>query len=106
MNFGKAFPMDNSHEVLWTNRSLQNAINIKIYLLAKFSPKEVLKFEELLKQFELTVSNFPTLYPASIAKTQLRRAVVHKHTTVYYVFSENKITVISMKDNRQKIPKK
>jgi len=58
--------MDKSHEVLWTNRSLRNAIDIKIYLITKFSIKEVLKFEELLKQFELTVSNFPNLYPTTI----------------------------------------
>lgn len=93
--------MGKSYEVNWTDRSLRNAITIKRYLIQKFSLKEALKFEDLLKEFELTVSNFPTLYPESSSQKLLRRAVIHKNTTVYYVYSKNKVTVIAMKDNRQ-----
>ncbi len=94
--------MDKPYEVEWTKRSLQNAIAIKKYLIRKFSLKEAVKFEDLLREFELTVSNFPTLYPESNSQKLLRRAVIHKNTTVYYIFSKNKVTVIAMKDNRQK----
>ena len=94
--------MDRPYQVEWTKRSLLNAIAIKNYLIRKFSGKEVSKFEKLLKQFELTVSNFPTLYPESQSQKLLRRAVIHKNTTVYYIFNKNKVTVIAMKDNRQK----
>jgi len=93
--------MDEPYVVEWTKRSLLNAISIKKYLIKKFSSKEVSKFESLLKQFELTVSNFPTLYPESQSQKLLRRAVIHKNTTVYYIFDRNKVTVIAMKDNRQ-----
>ena len=94
--------MDRPYQVEWTKRSLLNAIAIKNYLIRKFSGKEVSKFESLLKQFEITVSNFPTLYPESQSQKLLRRAVIHKNTTVYYIFNKNKVTVIAMKDNRQK----
>ena len=94
--------MDKPYEVEWTKRSLQNAIAIKKYLIRKFSLKEAVKFEDLLREFELTVSNFPTLYPESNSQKLLRRAVIHKNTRVYYIFSKNKVTVIAMKDNRQK----
>ncbi len=93
--------MDNPCAVEWTKRSLLNALSIKKYLIKKFSSKEVSKFESLLKQFELTISNFPTLYPESKSQKLLRRAVIHKNTTVYYIFDKNKVTVIAMKDNRQ-----
>lgn len=93
--------MDKSYEVQWSYRSLRNAVQIKKYLIRKFSQIEVQKFEGLLREFELTVSNFPTLYPESIIKKQLRRAVIHKHTTIYYLFSLDKVVVIAMKDNRQ-----
>lgn len=96
--------MDEPYKVEWTKRSLSNAIGIKKYILTKFSKKEVLKFERLLREFESTVSNFPTLYPESNSKKSLRRAVIHKNTTVYYIFEKNIITVIAMKDNRQKEP--
>lgn len=94
--------MDKPYKVEWTKRSLQNALSIKVYLTKKFSKKEVLKFETLLKQFELTISNFPTLYPESSSQKLLRRAVIHKKTTVYYIFDKNKVIVVAMKDNRQK----
>ena len=93
--------MDRPYEVEWTKRSLLNAIAIKKYLNVKFTKKEVSKFESLLRQFELTVSNFPTLYPESKNQRHLRRAVIHKNTTVFYIFAKNKVTVIAMKDNRQ-----
>lgn len=93
--------MDKPFEVEWTRRSLLNGIAIKNYLIVKFTKREVSKFESLLRQFELTVSNFPTLYPESKSQKLLRRAVIHKNTTVYYIFNKDKVTVIAMKDNRQ-----
>ncbi|SHE56235.1 Plasmid stabilization system protein ParE [Arenibacter palladensis] len=93
--------MDKPYKVEWTKRSLHNAISIKHYLIQKFTVKEVAKFEGLLRQFELTVSNFPTLYPESKSQKLLRRAVIHKYTTVYYIFNKESVTVIAMKDNRQ-----
>ena len=96
--------MVKQYEVKWTERSLSNALEIKAYLKKRFSGKEIVRFEELLRQFENTVSNFPTLYPESQKQKSLRRAVVHKNTTVYYIFKEDKVTMIAMKDNRQLKP--
>ena len=93
--------MNKPYEVEWTKRSLQNAVAIRNYLVLKFTKKEVSKIEGLLRQFELTVSNFPTLYPESQSQKNLRRAVIHKNTTVYYIFDKDKVAVIAMKDNRQ-----
>ncbi|MEQ9580873.1 MAG: type II toxin-antitoxin system RelE/ParE family toxin [Arenibacter sp.] len=93
--------MDKPYRVEWTKRSLINAIAIKNYLIQKFTVKEVVKFERLLRQFELTVSNFPTLYPESKSQKLLRRAVIHKNTTVYYIFNKGKVTGVAMKDNRK-----
>ncbi|MER3376363.1 MAG: type II toxin-antitoxin system RelE/ParE family toxin [Allomuricauda sp.] len=96
--------MNDLYEVQWTERSLSNALEIKAYLKRRFSGKEIVRFEELLKQFENIVSNFPTLYPESHNQKYLRRAVVHKNTTIYYIFKKDKVTVIAMKDNRQLKP--
>jgi len=59
--------MGDIYKVIWTNRSLKNAINIKNYLSGRFSLKEVTNFEKLLKEFETIVSHFPTLYSRSVA---------------------------------------
>lgn len=98
--------MDKPFEVEWTKRSLQNAAAIRNYPVLKFTKKEVSRFEGLLRQFELTVSNFPTLYPESQSQKNLRRAVIHRNTTVYYIFNKDKVTVIAMKDSRQEKARK
>ena len=51
--------MDDLYEVHWTERSLSNALEIKAYLKRKFNKKEIVSFEELLKQFENTVLDKP-----------------------------------------------
>lgn len=94
--------MNKPVEVQWTRRSLRNAQSIKKFILTRFTEREVLIFETLLKEFEITVSYFPTIYPESKEKKNLRRAVIHKRTTVYYYYSKNIVTVIAMKDNRQR----
>lgn len=96
--------MNDLYEVQWTERSLSNALGFKEYIKRKFNKKGIVRFEGLLRQFENTVSNFPTLYPESHKQKSLRRAVVHKNTTIYYIFKEDKVTVIAMKDNRQLKP--
>ena len=93
--------MNKHFEVFWTERSLRNAKSISKYILNKFSKKEVAAFEQLLRNFEKTVSHFPHLYSESIEQKGLRRAVLHKNLTVFYVFKNNKITVIAMQENRQ-----
>lgn len=85
----------------WTRHSLLNAITIKKYLLSKFSKKELPNFESVLRQFEWAVTNFPTLYTESRSQNYLRKAVIHKYITVYYMLENNTVTVIAMKDHRQ-----
>lgn len=93
--------MANALKVEWTKRSLGNAKKIQAYLLGKFTEKEVQNFENLLEDFERTVSIFPQLYPQSEKYPKLRRAVLHKFTSVFYSIHENKIVIVAMQDNRQ-----
>jgi len=89
---------------LWTTRSLRNANSISEYLQRRFTKKEVDRFERILKEFEKTVSLFPELYPSSATVPNLRKAVVHKFTSVFYTFENGEIVVIAMQDNRQEKP--
>jgi len=55
--------MGDIYKVIWTNRSLKNAINIKNYLSGRFSLKEVTNFEKLLKEFETSFLTFRPYIP-------------------------------------------
>ena len=96
--------MNKPLEVKWTTRSLRNAQSIRDYLTRKFTNKEVAHFLNLLSQFEQSVSLFPELYPASNTFPNLRKAVLHKHTSVFYSVEKGEIIVVAMQDNRQLSP--
>lgn len=86
--------------ILWTERSLQNAISIKEYLISNFSSKEVDHFQAILQSFEIAVCIFPELYPQSSVRENVRRAVLSKVLSVYYRVRKGKIEVIALLDNR------
>ncbi|MEQ8575976.1 MAG: type II toxin-antitoxin system RelE/ParE family toxin, partial [Fulvivirga sp.] len=88
----------------WTARSLINAQDIRDYLIRKFTIKEAEDFLKLLSQFEQAISLFPELYPATNSYPNLRKAVLHKNTSVYYSVEKDSIIVVAMQDNRQLKP--
>ena len=86
--------------IVWTHRALKNAISIKRYLLVHFSDKEVDNFYAILKSYEIAVCAFPSLYPYSTIKKNLRRAVLTNVLSAYYRVQKGKIEVIAILDNR------
>ena len=62
-------------KIFWTDNALQNTIAIKRYLKQNFSDIEINSFFELLTSFEKAVVIFPGLYPPSVLKKKIRRAV-------------------------------
>ena len=90
--------------VEWTDRALRNTNSIRKYLLSRFSETEVLNFENLLREFVKNVSIFPSLYPQSQKQPDLRKAVLHRNTSVFYSHKNNKIIVVAIQDNRQEKP--
>ena len=86
--------------ILWTERSLKNAISIKEYLTTNFSLKEVDRFYAILQSFEIAVCAFPELYPQSLIQKDIRRAVLSKVLSAYYRVHRGKIEVIALLDNR------
>jgi plasmid stabilization system protein ParE len=89
--------------VLWTDRALQNAIDIKDYLSQQFSHKEFEHFTSLLRAFEVAVSAFPQLYPLSAVQPGIRRAVLSKVVSAFYRVHKQQIEVLAILDNRRDI---
>lgn len=91
--------------IVWTEKSLQNAISIRNYLILNFSSKEVNHFYATLQSFEIAVCTYPTLYPRLLLKKNIRRAVLSKVLSAYYRIHKGQIEVIALLDNRCDIPK-
>ena len=91
--------------IVWTDRSLQNAISIKEYLEHNFSAKEIVNFYSLIEAFEIAVCAYPELYPQSGIKKNIRRAALTKVLSAYYRIKKGKIEVLALLDNRCDIGK-
>lgn len=86
--------------VIWTEQSLTDSLEIKNYLIKYFTQREIDLFYGLLISFEKVVVFFPQLYPISKKNRQVRRAVLSKQLSVFYIHSTDYITVVAVLDNR------
>ena len=89
-----------SYKILYTRRSLKDALAIKEYLLYKFTEKEVENFYHMLGVFEKLVLQFPHLYPQSPGSKNIRRAVLSRQLSVFYIDTKKTLKIIAILDNR------
>ncbi|MCB0819431.1 MAG: hypothetical protein KDC13_02320 [Bacteroidetes bacterium] len=83
----------------YSKQSLRNAKEIVAYLRLRFTENEVAKFYKALDDFEKVISSYPGLYPES-RKKKIRRAVLSRVLSVYYLYNNNTISIIAIFDNR------
>ena len=87
-------------KITWSNASLTHATSIKHYLQDNFSHKEIDTFYSLLQAFENAVTLFPELYPATVKKENVRRAVLSRELSAFYRYKNEQIEVLALLDNR------
>jgi len=83
----------------YSKQSLISAAEIVAYLKNKFSQREIDAFYQALEDFAKIISLFPTLYKQS-NRLKIRRAVLSKVLSVYYLYNGNKVSIIDIHDNR------
>lgn len=86
--------------IIYTSRSLTDALIIKNFILVKFTQREVDNFYKMLATFEKVVVAFPQLYPKSNKSQDVRRAVLSKQLSVFYKDSGKGIFIVAILDNR------
>ena len=92
--------MKNTYELVWTNEALKGLESILDYLQNNFPIQVTRKFvTQLDKQLKMILQN-PALFPASEIYNEVRRMIVHRLTTVYYVVRDQQIILITIIDNR------
>ncbi|WP_329807152.1 type II toxin-antitoxin system RelE/ParE family toxin [Flavobacterium facile] len=84
----------------FSNRSLKEIKNIVEYLNSKWSEKTSKKFLNKLKENIDLIQINPELFPISEFE-ELRKCVVSKQTTVFFIIEKNKIYIVSVFDTRQ-----
>ena len=91
------------YKIFWSDESIVDLEIILTYLQKEWTDKEVKKFKQSLgKQIEL-ISQNPLLFPNSQYHKNLRKAVLSKHTTVFYEIRKYEIHIIHLFSNRMDI---
>ncbi|MCV9931547.1 type II toxin-antitoxin system RelE/ParE family toxin [Flavobacterium sp. LS1R47] len=88
-------------EVKFTLNAEKSFDSIVNYIEKKWSLKEKISF---LKKFNKSVSVIilnPESFPLTEKNKIVRKCVVTKQTTIFYVFTSKEITIVSVFDTRQ-----
>lgn len=92
-------------KLFWSDEAVRNLEEILCYLEEEWSQKEVNNFKsKLSRQLSLITQN-PKLFPLSDYNTRLRRAVLSKHTTIFYELANDSVYLVYLFNNRQDIHK-
>jgi len=94
--------MRNGYKIIWSERAINDLNLIVQYLNESWSEKEIKKFLANINQSLFHLQVFPEAFPSTPQKKNLRRYVISKRHTLYYLFEDNNIYLISIFDNRQK----
>lgn len=93
------------YDVSWTTEAKTQVDLILDYLKANWSEIECENFLDLLVHFERTISFFPKSFKKSNKYKGCRLGYIHKHITAIYKISRNKVSILTIVDNRSKIEK-
>ncbi len=91
------------YKLFWTDEAINNLEDIIDYLQFKWTQKEVNAFKtKLSKQINLICSN-PHIFPLSEYNTRLRKAVLSKHTSIFYELKNDNIYITYLFVNKRDI---
>lgn len=93
--------MKSTFKIVWTDEAITGLQEIIDYIEKRFSEKDVRKFiKKIDEQINLIQTN-PKAFPSSVKSPSIRRAVVARLTSVFYCVEEDRITLLSISDNRK-----
>jgi plasmid stabilization system protein ParE len=93
--------MKSGYSIDWTFEALNNLDGIIDYLTNRWTDQEISNFYRLLDKRLKIISKSPHTFPDSELKTNVKRSVLSKQTTVYFEVKTDKIVILSLFDNRK-----
>ncbi len=92
--------MKSGYKVLWTDHAIAELKQIIEYLENNWTERELRTFAAKLDHTIELISKSPEIFPVSLEKEHVRKAVVEKHNNLYYRINKNSIEIISLFSNR------
>jgi plasmid stabilization system protein ParE len=98
--------MKSGYKVLWTDHAISELKDTIEYLEENWTERELRNFSAKLDHTIELISKTPEIFPSSLEKNEIRKAVVEEHNNLYYRINENSIEVVSLFSNRKNPDKK
>lgn len=92
--------MASEFQIIWSDEAISNLENILDYLERKWTEREVNRFKVLLSRLLEVIQNNPEIFPQSGVQPLLRKAVLSKQTSIYYLVRNENIYLVYLFDNR------
>jgi plasmid stabilization system protein ParE len=84
----------------WTERAILDYEILTEYLFVKWGEKIALRVLSEI-DFQITrVKNYPFQFPVFIRQNEIRRCVASAQTSIFFMIDSDKITLLSIFDNR------
>lgn len=97
--------MTSDFKIFWTEEAIINLEDILDYLSCKWTQREIDNFKLRLSKQIALIQNNPKLFPLSDYNPRLRKAVLSKHTTIFYEVKDYEIYLVYLFNNKQNIDK-
>lgn len=98
--------MKNGYKILWTDHAIAELKDTLTYLEHNWTERELRTFSAKLNHTIELISKTPEIFPASLEKKNIRKAVIEKHNNLYYRINQNSVEIISIFANKRNPPKK
>ena len=97
--------MKSGYNIFWTDHAISELKETIEYLENKWTERELRTFSAKLDHTIELISKSPEIFPSSIEKRNVRKAVVEKNNSLYYQINGKTIEILSLFSNK-KNPKK
>lgn len=91
--------MKSGFKIFWTEHALSELQQALDYLEENWTERELRIFASKLEHTIEIISKSPEIFPSSIDKKEIRKAVVEEHNTLYYRFKNDRIEIVSLFSN-------
>jgi plasmid stabilization system protein ParE len=93
-------------KVKWSQNALQDLASTLTYLAENFTTKEITALQTEIKQIEGLLSDNPYIAKLIPERKEVRKLVVMKYNSLYYLVTNKEIIVLSFFSNRQHLDKR
>lgn len=91
--------MKSGFKIFWTEHALSELKQTLDYLEENWTERELRIFASKLEHTIEIISKSPEIFPSSIHKKEVRKAVVEEHNTLYYRVKNDRIEIVSLFSN-------